>query len=132
MSLKTFKSKLRTHMIRNGMFNVFCIKDDNDDDFNLFQKHARFTLNEVKHYLNKRETYGLVDTFEFENLTYSGMFIRNSIGPDLLHQLHQEVGISASGPVTFVALMRIIFSDGYDAIEEIKMRLKNIKLSTFS
>ena len=120
MSLETFKEQLRRHMIINGMLDVFKMPDPNDPNikYDLFRNHARFTLDQMSGHHLRRQVGSLVDGYELQNLQNSGDYIRESIGTDLLYQIQQEVGMDANGPITFVALMRILYSDGCDSIEE--------------
>ena len=50
----------------------------------------------------------------------------------LLQSLYNDIDPNANGPVTLIALLRIIYSDGYDAIEATKADLKSIDLKKFS
>lgn len=65
------------------------------------------------------------------NLAYSAEYIRSSISQDLLTALYNDIDTNDVGPVVLVALLRLVYSDGYDAIETLKTELKAIELKTF-
>ena len=73
-----------------------------------------------------------MDKYEFQDLKYSGDYLQESMIVDLLHQVHQEVRKDATSPVTCVAAMRTLSSNGYDAIEEIKSKLIAINITQFA
>ena len=107
ISLHTYKEQLRKHMIDNGMFHLFLMPDPiiPNKTYDLFRNHSRFTLDQVKDYHAIRENNNEVDNYELQNLTYSGIYIRDSVGPELLHQIFQEIGTNAIGPTTFIIVM---------------------------
>lgn len=119
-------------MIINGIYDSFIITDAQGIKHDLFCSYTCFSVKDIEDFLWTQETVGLIDVFAIENLKYRGTFIREKISSELLHLLYQEVGTDTYGPVTLVALMRIIFSDGYNALEELKTKLKNIQLKLFS
>ena len=57
-----------------------------------------------------------------QNLKWSGEYIRSLILSELLEKLLQDSSISDSGPEAFAALMRVIHSDSYEALETTKKR----------
>ena len=105
-------------MIENSMYHVFLVHDQNNPDafFYLLQNHSRFTLAQVKDCHRARPD--IMDKYEFQDLKYSGDYLQESVIVDLLYQVHQEVRKDATSPVTCVAAMRTLSSNGYDAIEE--------------
>ena len=72
------------------------------------------------------------DKYAFQNLDWSGQYLRNSLSADLLTKVLRELPITASGPEVFITTMHICLSDSYEALEETKKQLKTLKLSDFS
>lgn len=72
-----------------------------------------------------------MDKYYLRNLDWSGVYIRNSISPKLLTQVLAEVPVMASGPDTLVALMQVIYADGYNALDQCKEELKALFLKDF-
>ena len=71
------------------------------------------------------------DHYIRDNLKWSGVYIRKTISQSLLEQLLNEIDATTIGPVTLLALLCLIYSDGYDAIELLKDDLKAIDLKKF-
>ena len=134
MALSTYKTSLRQHMIINGMFDVFLLPDAITPTvkYDLFQNHSRSTMDQVRLFWEKAVADGITDKYINENLQNSGTYIRSTISPVLLQSLYNDIDPNANGPVTLIALLRIIYSDGYDAIEATKADLKSIDLKKFS
>ena len=132
--VSTFKETMRRHMITHGMWDVFNLTDPSSPNTNwdLFQKQARFPLDYVTRLIEGQRVNGAIaDKYYFQNLDWSGVYIRNSISPKLLTQVLAEVPVTASGPETFVALMQVIYADGYDALDQCKEELKALSLKDF-
>jgi hypothetical protein len=66
-----------------------------------------------------------------QNLAFSGAYIRASLSPEMLGKLLPEVPIDASGPESYIALMRVVHSDSYPAMQKIKQQLESIKLANY-
>ena len=128
---RTFVAMLRREIIQRGMYCEFLIPDSAaPGGWDLFLKHGRFTLQEVKDHVAKMIT--TADTFQLENLDWSGRLIRSSLHPELLGKVIQEVGVSASGPVTFIAAMKIVFSgEHFEQLDLLREEFKHLKLSDF-
>lgn len=129
MPLKTYKSLVRDHMIKVGMWDVFCV-EANGTRYDLFLNHSLFLLQDVQAHVSK--LLALDDTLINENLTYSGQYIRNSIDADLLQAVVEECGINASGPVAFSTLMKVLQSDSFASVEKAKADLAKISLKSFA
>jgi hypothetical protein len=71
------------------------------------------------------------DMYINQNLKWSGEYIRSSISSELLEKLLQDSSISDSGPEAFAALMRVIHSDSYEALETTKKTREEIKLKSY-
>ena len=119
-------------MITHGMWDVFNLCDPTSPTtkWDLFQKQARFPLDYViKSIENLRTDKSVADKYYLKNLDWSGVYIRSSISSKLLIQVLAEVPVTASGPETFVALMQVIYADGYDALDLCKEELKALLLT---
>ena len=130
--LSTFKDVMRQHVIENGMIDTFLMKDPRDKSTirDLFRHHAMMPVDWVQKEVSRFK--GLHDIYINQNLKWSAEYIRNSITPDLLTKLLHEVTLETSGPETFIALMRLIHSDSYEALEKIKDKLLALELKTFA
>jgi hypothetical protein len=128
---RTFVAILRREIIQKGMYCEFLIPDSAaPDGWDLFQKHGRFTLEEVKDHVVTNSATS--DVFQLENLDWSGRLIRSSLHPELLGKVIQEVGVSASGPVTFTATMKIVFSgEHFEQLDILREEFKRLKLSDY-
>lgn len=128
---RTYVAIIRREIIQRGMYCEFLIPDSAaPEGWDLFLKHGRFTLQEVKDHVARMITSA--DTFQLENLDWSGRLIRSSLHPELLGKVIQEVGVSASGPVTFIAAMKIVFSgEHFEQLDLLREEFKHLKLSDF-
>ena len=134
MAVKTFKDTVRQHMISQGMWDVFLIPDpaNKSISWDLFKKHGRFTLTYVKQVIAERMSKrDWADQSALANLNWSGQYMRNVISAELLTKVLKDVEITASGPEVFIAIMRIMFTDSYDATESWKTELKCLQLTNF-
>jgi hypothetical protein len=128
---RTFVALLRREIIQKGMYCEFLIPDSAaPDGWDLFYKHGRFTLQEVKDHVAAMSS--TCDIFQLENLDWSGRLIRSSLHPELLSKVIQEVGVSASGPVTFTAAMKVVFSgEHFEQLDLLREEFKGLKLSDY-
>jgi uncharacterized protein YnzC (UPF0291/DUF896 family) len=131
MPLKTYKDILRHHMIEHGMWDVFNLNDPKNVDkkWDLFVYNAMLPMTHVVKEVERLQS--LKDMYVTQNLKWSGEYIRESLSVDMLEKLYQDVSMQASGPETFAALMRVIHSDSYEALENTKRTLENIKLKSY-
>lgn len=129
--LKTYKDMIRHHCIETGMWDVFNLQDPKKTDVNwdLFRYHSILPMTHVTKEVKRLK--GLNDIYINQNLKWSGEYIRASITTDLLEKVLQDVAISASGPETFVSLMRVVHSDSYEALELTKSKLENLRLKNY-
>lgn len=132
MPLKTYKDILRHHMIEHGMWDVFNLNDPKNVDkkWDLFVYNAMLPMTHVVKEVERLQS--LKDMYVTQNLKWSGEYIRESLSVDMLEKLYQDVSMQASGPETFAALMRVIHSDSYEALENTKRTLENIKLKSYA
>lgn len=130
IKLKVFKDGIRRHMITHGMFNEFLVLDPATKGMiDTLRFHSKVTKEQMGIHAFMLATKG--DHYILQNLAFSGDYIRDSLSPELLGKLLREVAIDASGPESFAALMRIVHSDSYPAMQKIKRKLEGIKLSHY-
>ena len=129
--IMTYKDVSRKHMINHGMIDVFLLKDPRNKKTvrDLFRHHAMLPVDWVKQEVKRQR--GFNDIYIHQNLKWSAEYIRNSINADMLTKLLHEVTLETSGPETFVALMRIVHSDSYEALEKVKDKPLDLSLKDF-
>jgi hypothetical protein len=115
------------------MWDVLSIPDpcNKAKNWALFKKQARFPLEYIKSYMKKFAK--TADKYELQNLDWSGnKYIRNTLTPQLLAKVVEEVSISESGLETIIAVMTIIYSGAsYNALKQCKTKLKGLTLKGF-
>ena len=118
-------------MIDHGMIDIFLLKDPRNKKTvrDLFRHHAMMPVDWVKQEVSRLRR--LNDVYVDQNLKWSAEYLRNSINADMLTKLLHEVTLETSGPETFIALMRIIHSDSYEALEKVKAKLLALSLKDF-
>ena len=133
MSVTTYKELVRSHCIKNGMFNVFEIEDPRNPSvvWDAFRHQSKFPLQYVKEYIEKFKRSEACDQYARQNLEFSGDFIRNTLTADFLTKVLKEVDLNASGPETFVGALLVVHSDSYEALETCKSKLKGLTLKDY-
>jgi hypothetical protein len=105
----TYVEIMRHEVIDQGLYCEFLVPDSEcSDGWDLFSKHSRFTLSEVKNHVAQQMTKA--DDFQYDNYQWSGKLIVSSFHPELQAKVIQEVGVSAAGQVLFTTAMKIVFS----------------------
>lgn len=131
IKLKVYKGSTRLHMIVHGMWDLFNVTDDTTGQgIDILLYHSKVTKEKVRSHVERINKHH--DTIVQQNLAYSGAYICASLSPEILGKLLREVSIDASGPETYSALMRVVYSDSYLAMQKIKRQLEAIKLSAYS
>ena len=132
VNVKTYKDMLRTHIIKHGMWDIFNAPDPLDPTIkrDIFREHGHFPLSEVTDYV--KELKRKADIFIIQNLEMSGDYIRATLSSNMLSKVVGEVPSNASGPETLVALMIVVFSDSYEAMQKCKNELKALTLRNYS
>ena len=70
-SMKTYKDKMRDHMIKNGLWDIFHLSDPCNENlsWDVFYNHSRFPLKHVmKMIANFKTDSALCDTYGLKNL----------------------------------------------------------------
>jgi hypothetical protein len=128
MTLSNYKQSTCRHMIINGLFDLFVIINTTagGQNFDLFSSHSLFLEDDIKaHAATLRATGCLLI---IENLMYSGTYLRNSIDATLYQKFIEDSGVNTTGPEVFGLLMKILYSDYFEAIDQCRATLKMINL----
>jgi hypothetical protein len=132
MPMKTFKERVRAHCIETGMWDIFNLSNPKmpNKKWDLFRFHAMLPLSQVLKEVT--QFHDCKDMYINQNLKWSGEYIHSSIWSELLEKLLQDdSSIFDSGPEAFTALMRVIHSDSYEALETAKNTFEHIKLKSY-
>ena len=131
MVLSNYKQSTRRHMIINGLFDLFVIVNTTTtgQEFDLFSSHSLFLKDNVKAHVATLCATGCL--LIIENLMYSGTYLRNSIDATLYQKFIEDSDANATGPEVFGSLMKILYSDSFEAIDQCCATLKMINLSDF-
>ena len=62
---------------------------------------------------------------------YSGTYLHNSIDATLYQKCIEDSSINATDPEVFGSLMKILYSDSFEAIDQCRATLKMINLTDF-
>lgn len=128
---RVYLQVLRQKIIESGMYDEFLIPDAaNPSGWDMFLKPGRFTVDKIKAYIaQQRET---CDVFRANNYNWSGRLVISTLHPDLLRKVIASVGINASGPEVFISAIKEAFTgDHYEQLEQLKITLKEMKLSSY-
>ena len=71
------------------------------------------------------------DQYVFQNLTWSGAYLRSTLSNSLLQKVMTLVPLKTTVSEVFVTTMTIFLSDSYDALEETLNHMKSIKFKSF-
>ena len=105
--IKSYKDQCREHMIRNGMWDVLSIKEpqNKEKEWDLLLHHSKFPLEYVKGLVQSLMKGSEADQYIVQNLTLSGLYLRNTLSNDLLQKVLTLVTLTATGPEVYVATM---------------------------
>ena len=68
------------------------------------------------------------DQYIVQNLTWSGVYLRDTLSNDLLQKVLTLVPLTATGPEVYVATMTTIISNSYYSLMDTLNQTRNIKL----
>ena len=97
----------------------------------LLLNYSRFPLEYVKRHVQSLLKGSEADQYVFQNLTWSGVYLRSTLSNTLLQKVLTLVPLTATGPEVFVATMTKFLSDSYDALEETLNHMKILKLKSY-
>ena len=112
-------SSFHTHSIkrRSGVFIIL--------------HQSRFALEYVKHHVQSIQKVSEADHCVVQNLTWSVVYLRNTLSNTLLQKLLTLIPLTATVPEVFVSTMTIFLSDSYDALEENLTHMKSLELKSY-
>jgi hypothetical protein len=119
MTLTSYKQSTRHHMIINSLYNIFVIINPAGKKFDLFSSHSLFLEDDIKEHVLKLRATGCL--LVIKNLMYSGTYLRNSINAALYQKVIEDSGVNATGPEVFGSLMKILYSDSFEAIDQCQL-----------
>ena len=70
-----------------------------------------------------------VDQYIFQNLTWSGEYLRSTFSKDLLQRVLTLLPLTATGPEVYVATMTTIISDSYYYLTDTINQMNSLKLN---
>ena len=76
-------------MIRNGMWNVFYIRDsqNKEKEWDLILHHSKFPLEYVKIHVRSLLKGSEADLYIVQNLTWSGVYLMSTFSNDILQRV---------------------------------------------
>ena len=130
ISLSTWSQIIRTHLIHNGMWDVFQYEDPlTKTKVDLLKNMGRFQLEEVKKQIANVKL--ISDYYALQNLEWSGRYLLASIHSSLYEKVLNKIPVNSTGPEVLSAIIACSATYSYDAMENLKNKLKNIKISDF-
>ena len=122
-----------TALINNGMCDFFSLPDPRNKEkrWDLLLHQSRFPLNYVKSHVQSLLKGSEADQYVFQNLTWSGVYLRSTLSNNLLQKVLPLVPLTATGPEVFVATTTKFLLDSYDALEETLNHMKSLKLKSY-
>ena len=130
ISLSTWSQIIRTHLIKNGMWDVFQYEDPlTNTKVDLLKNMGRFQLEEVKKQMACVKITS--DFYALQNLEWSGRYLLASIHSSLYEKVLNKIPVNFTGPEVLSAIIACSATYSYDSMENLKNKLKNIKNSDF-
>lgn len=130
ISLSTWSQIIRTHLIKNGMWDVFQYEDPlTHTKVDLLKNMGRFQLEEVKKQIANVKLTS--DFYALQNLEWSGRYLLASIHSSLYEKVLNKIPVNSTGPEVLSAIIACSATYSYDSMENLKNKLKNIKISDF-
>lgn len=128
---RSYLQSMRQAVIERGLYGVFLVPDSaNQEGWDLFHKHGRFTVVNVQSHTLKLQL--IADPYCVNNLKWSGNLLRSTLHPTLKSKVDAVVGVNASGPEVLIAAIKEAFTgDSYEQLEALKKELKDMKLKDF-
>ena len=112
------------------MWGVFSITDpqNKEKEWDFILHHSKFPLEYAKGLVQSLLKGSEVDQYIVQNLTWSGVYLRNTLSNDLLRKVLTLVPLTATGPEVYVATMTTIISNSYYSLVDTLKHMKNLKL----
>ena len=90
-----------------------------------------FPLGYVKDHVQSLLKVSEADQYVFQNLTWSGVYLRSTLSNTLLQKVLTLVPLTETGPEVFVATVTKFLSDSYGTLEETLNHTKSLKLKIY-
>ena len=115
------------------MWDAFSLPDPRNKEkrWDILLRQSRFPLEYVKDYVQSLLKGYEADHYVFQNLTWSGVYLRSTLSNTILQKVLILVPLTAPGTDVFVATMTTFLSDSYDAFEETLNHMKRLKLKRY-
>ena len=115
------------------MWYIFSLPDPrnkyNKQDLVIYQ--SIFSLEYVEHHIQSLQKGSKEDQYVFQNLTWSGVYLRSTLSKIILQKLLTLVPLTATRPEVFVTTTTKFISDSYDALEQNLNHMKSLKLKSY-
>ena len=130
LALAVYKTIIRNHFIKNGMWNVFQYKHPKSKGMIcLINTMGQVKLPDIKKYMIKVKS--TADKYAMQNLDWSGSYLLNSISNNLTKKVLQKVSVDDTGPEILVAIVSSFGTFTFDSMEKLKENLKKVSLLSY-
>ena len=99
-----------------------------EKEWDIFLHDSKFPLEYLKGHVQILLKGYEADHYIFQNLTWSGVYLRSTLSNDLLQKVLTLVPLTATGPEVYVATMTTILSDYYYSFVDTLNHMNNLKL----
>ena len=115
------------------MWDFFSVSypKNKEKKWDLLLHQSRFTLYYVKHHVKSLQKCSESDQYIFQNLTWSGLYLRSTLSNTLLQKVLTLVPLKETGSEFFVVTMTTFLSNCYDALEETLTHMNSLKLKIY-
>ena len=114
------------------MWDVFSLPDPRNKykKWDIICQQSRFILDYVKRHVNIIQKGSEADQYMFQNLTWSGLYLRSTLSNTPLQKVLTLVPLASTKPEVFVANMTTFLSDSCDALKENLTHMNSLKLKS--
>ena len=115
------------------MWDVFYLPypRNKEKNWDIFLNQSRFNLDYVKNHVKVFQKYSKADKYMVQNLTWSGVYLRNTLSSAILQKALKLLLLTATGPDVYVATMNAILSDSFDYLAETLKHVNSLKFKDF-
>ena len=117
-------------MIRNGIWDVLSITDqlNKEKEWDFLLHQSRYPLEYIKRHVHSLLKVSEADQYIVQNLTWSGVYLRDNLSNDLLQKVLTLVPLIATGPEAYFATRTTIISNSYYSLVDTLKHMKILKL----
>ena len=131
MSLTSFASEVKRHLVLHGMDSVFWIEDMAGELHDIVASYALYTVDDVLGGILSLENK--YDEYDKDNLTDSATFLLNSIDPSLKKLITPFLKDDISGPEIWIRIVSEMQSSSVERMIKVaadfeKVRVKHFKV----